>query len=61
MEMIDAKKKAELDQQMALMLDFLPTQWRLLFLRLIQEGFTETQALDLLKSYIKASCGSQAG
>jgi len=56
--MIDAKKRAELDQGMALMLDYFPAQWRQLYLRLMEEGFQELQALELVKTYIKASCGT---
>ena len=58
--MIDDKKRAELDQGLALMLDFFPVQWRQLYLRLIEEGFQETQALELVKTYIKASCGTSS-
>jgi hypothetical protein len=53
--MIDAKKRAELDQSLALMLEFYPIQWRQMYLRLVEEGFNETQALELVKTYIKAS------
>ena len=56
--MLDAKKRAALDQGLALMLDFFPVQWRQLYLRLIEEGFQEPQALELVKTYIKASCGT---
>lgn len=58
--MIDDKKRAELDQSLSLMLDFLPVQWRQLYLRLIAEGFQETQALELVKIYIKAICGTSS-
>lgn len=58
--MIDDQKRAELDQGLALMLDFFPTQWRQLYLRLIEEGFQETQSLELVKTYIKASCGTSS-
>lgn len=59
--MLDDKKRAELDQNLAAMLEYFPVQWRQLYLRLIEEGFEEPQALDLLKTYIKATCSTIAG
>jgi hypothetical protein len=52
---MDPKAKAELDQSLALMRDILPTQWRALYVRLVEEGFREDQALDLLKTFITAT------
>jgi hypothetical protein len=53
---LDTRKQAERDQAMAEALDFYASQWRGMFARLVEEGFTDTQALDLVKTYIGASC-----
>ena len=52
---MDPKQRAEFDQNMALMLDFVPTAWWQLYVRLIAEGFTESQAMDLVKTYVTAT------
>lgn len=47
------KEQAQFDQDVALMLANLPMLWRGLFLKLIEEGFTEAQSLDLTKAFIQ--------
>ena len=54
--MMSPKEKAELDHAHALICEVVPSQWRRMFCRLLEEGFTETQALSLLKMYIKSTC-----
>lgn len=56
--MLDDKKRLELDQSIAFFVDFVPTTWRRLYVRLVEEGFTEQQALELVKTYIMANCGT---
>lgn len=58
----ERKKMQELqnlEQSGATLGDFLPPLWRRLHENLIKEGFTETQAFDLLKSYILGSSGGR--
>jgi len=50
--MIDDKMRADFDQGIAAMMELWPPMWRQLFDRLKEEGFTEQQAMDLLKTYI---------
>lgn len=50
--MITPKEKAEMDQSMALVADMLPLIWHNLFVNLCKQGFSELQALDLIKTYI---------
>lgn len=46
------------EQSMAWLVDNYPRLWRGLYLRLIEEGFTEPQAMFLLVEYIKTMRGS---
>lgn len=55
--MIDHKKKAELDQEVAAFNEIMPGMWMGLFRSLKGEGFTEIQALELLKTYITSTFG----
>lgn len=50
--MIDHKKKAQYDQEIAAFNEMIPSMWWSLFRSLKKEGFTEIQALELLKTYI---------
>lgn len=50
------EQKARMDQATAVFNDYMPTQWRQLYLRLVEEGFSEQQAFELLKTYITTSC-----
>lgn len=50
--MITPKEKAEMDQSMVLVVDMLPLIWYNLFVNLCKQGFSELQALDLIKTYI---------
>ena len=54
--MLDDGKRAEFDQTIALLAEIYPNQWRRMYLGLVKEGFTESEAMELLKSYITASC-----
>lgn len=56
--MLNDQKRAELDQAMVAIAEFLPPLWRQLYIKLIEQEFTETQSLELVKTYIMASCGS---
>jgi len=48
---------AEMDQASAFVTDNFPKLWYGLFARCKEEGFTEPQALELIKSYIEATLG----
>lgn len=50
------EQRAAIDQSTAVFNDYMPTMWRQLYLRLVEEGFTEPQAFELLKTYVTASC-----
>jgi hypothetical protein len=57
---MDPAKVAALDQGMAVLIEYLPTMWRRLYVRLIEEGFKEAEAMELVKTYIFATCKTQA-
>lgn len=46
------EKQAEFERNMATLGDMLPGHWRRIYENLKTEGFTESQAMDLLKAYI---------
>jgi len=50
--MLDDKIRSEVEQAQAAMVELWPSLWRQLFLRNIEEGFTEGQSMDLVKAYI---------
>lgn len=53
--MLDDKKRAELDQAIQAVSEFLPPMWRRLYVELVAAKFTELQALELVKTYIMAT------
>ena len=48
----DIEKHAKFEQDMAKLGDILPGHWRRIYENLKTEGFTESQAMELLKAYI---------
>jgi len=50
--MLDPQIQAEFDQSAKLLGDNLPPLWKKLFDGCIKEGFTEIQAMELVKTYI---------
>lgn len=48
---------SKLDQSMQTLVTHFPPLWRQLYLRLVDEGFTEAQAIELLKAYIHSTNG----
>jgi hypothetical protein len=50
--MIDPEKSAKLDQAIAECGETMPLIWRTLYLNCVVAGFSESQALDLVKAYI---------
>lgn len=50
--MTTPKGQAEIDQEMAQLCDILALLWHNLFVELCKQGFSEVQALDLVKTYI---------
>jgi hypothetical protein len=50
-------KAQELEQEMAKLVDIFPRVWKGLYQRLMDEGFKEPQAMELLKAYIVGSSG----
>ena len=53
--MLDDRKRAELDQASAALTEAFPPLWRNLYLRCVEEGFAEEEALALVKAYIIAN------
>lgn len=53
---LDPKEAAKMDQAMAAVTEMFPPLWRGLYTRLVSQGFSEFQALELVKAYITASC-----
>lgn len=52
--MLNPKDQAAMDQATSFMLEHFPPLWRRLYTSLVQEGFKESEALDLTKTYIIA-------
>ena len=50
--MLDAKVRAEIDQSFEMMVEIFPPLWRGLFEGCREKGFTEEQAMELVKTYI---------
>lgn len=50
--MIDPEKQVEIEQGMAFVIEHWPPLWKRLLERCIEEGFNETQAFELVKTYI---------
>lgn len=50
--MLDPSKQAQLEQDLALTQEFLPSIWRGLYDGCIDKGFTEEQSLALVKTFI---------
>ena len=46
------KELAAMDQSLKLIVETFPPMWRQLYTNLINEGFTEQQAFELLKTFI---------
>ena len=51
-------KRHDIDQTAALIRDTIPPLWYGLYSRLQEEGFTEQQAMELLKIYIISCHGT---
>ena len=47
---------AQWDENLATLADTFPRHWMRMFNNLKEEGFNEAQAMDLLRTYIAASC-----
>jgi len=47
-----AESLRKLDEGVTFSTDYFPRLWRRYFERLIEEGFSETQSLELVKTYI---------
>ena len=52
------KRIQELDQSMQTVLDSFPRYWRGMYVRLIEEGFTEDESMDLLFHIISITLGN---
>lgn len=46
------KQQREIDEAVTLLVDHMPRTWRSLYLRLMEEGFNEEEALSLVKCFI---------
>lgn len=47
------------DQAAAFLGDNYPPLWKRLYDNCVKEGFTEAQAMDLVRTYIFANCGGK--
>lgn len=54
----EAKKLREYDEAQTFLVDRFPSLWKGLFRNCVKEGFTETQAMDLVKAYILSTGGN---
>jgi len=52
------KQMHDLEQATATMGEMYPPLWRNIYVRLKEEGFTEQQAMSILKVYIMANCSA---
>jgi len=52
---LDDKVKAKLDQSSALLAEMLPPLWWGIYKACVDEGFTESQALELVKTYLSST------
>jgi len=50
--MLDPKMAAEIEQGVAAIRELFPPVWRALSQECLKEGFTEAEAMDLVKTYI---------
>lgn len=55
--MINDRTRSEFDQGAATVSKLLPSLWRQLFLGCVAQGFTKSQAFELLKEYIRIGSG----
>lgn len=53
-----AQDEQALEQSFAFVGERLPAIWRLLYSNCIKEGFSETQALEIVKTYIQKPSGA---
>lgn len=58
--MIDPKIIAELDQAKAAIVELMPGLWRQLYLKCIEEGFSQEQSFAIIKTYIMSSAAPPA-
>ena len=56
--MMDPRLQAEMDQRRSQIVDLCPPLWRGVYLRCIEEGFTEEEAFKLLHTFILATVKS---
>ncbi len=50
--MLSEKVRAEVEQGIAEFVEVFPSVWHQLFEKCVKEGFSEEQAMDLVKTYI---------
>lgn len=55
--MLTPQQAADAEQAMSMVRDLFPAHWRGLYRGMLEQGFDESQALELLKVYVIASCG----
>jgi hypothetical protein len=51
-----AQNQAKMDQATAMLGDVMPPIWRRMFENSVEAGFSEEQAMSLVKTYILAQC-----
>ena len=56
---LDAQQNAEMDQNITTVAEMYPRLWWALFDKLKEQGFTEGQAIELVKEYIRTTLTPQ--
>ena len=59
--MLEGKDRCELEQSMALLSEVLPRCWRGLYDGMIEQGFTEDQAMKILRSCVYGQSRTASG
>ena len=59
--MLDDKARAEFDQSAELLGEALPAMWKRIYDGCREQGFSEADSRDLLKTYITAHCQGMGG
>ena len=54
----NAESQRQFDEAMTALIDIHPRMWRSMYLRLVEEGFNESQSLELVKVFILSQCPS---
>ena len=56
MDHAEYERKRKLDEALTIIHDILPSSWKSIYDRCIEEGFEKEQAFSILKTYILSQC-----